>query len=505
MCMAMDLERDMEVREILAAALQGTLAEQDVERLAAIDADLVKLALLAAAKRVAEQNAALRQKDARIAEKDARIAELESQLHGPASIHPSTPSSQQPVYTKPTAPKRKGKPGARKGHPGTRRPEPQRIDERQEHRLEVCPDCGGPLQPCRQVRTRTIEDILADLRTLVTEHTIHRDYCPACRKHVEPIVPDALPKAALGHRIVAFTAWLHYGLGVTIAQVLAILGHHLRTCLSAGGLVAMWLRVARILEPWYEQIAREARGSAVLHADETGCRVNGQTWWLWCFANAHVCYYMIDRSRGSPALEKCFADAFDGVLVTDFWAAYNAFATERQCCLVHLLRELEKVDEHNRSPAWLAFAKMLRRLVRDGIRLRKRKDFTPQRYASRIHRTDQRLMALARGEHGDADANRLAKRLLRHCDELFTFLDHPDVPFDNNLAERMIRPAVLLRRNCQCNRSERGAAVQSVLMSVYRTLKLRGHDPLATVVEALRTYTATGSLPPLPPPTPTCG
>jgi len=69
----------------------------------------------------------------------------------------------------------------------------------------------------------------------------------------------------------------------------------------------------------------------------------------------------------------------------------------------------------------------------------------------------------------------------------------------------MIRPAVLRRRNCQCNRSERGAAMQSVLMSVYRTLKLRGHYPLGTVVLALRTYTATGALPPLPQPIPSRG
>ena len=72
-------------------------------------------------------------------------------------------------------------------------------------------------------------------------------------------------------------------------------------------------------------------------ADETGWRMNGRTWWLWCFA------------------------------------------TERQCCLVLLLRELQKVDEHNTSAEWHAFAKMLRRLVRDGIRLRKRPDFSPQR------------------------------------------------------------------------------------------------------------------------------
>ena len=488
----MNSKKDKEVREILAAALEGKLTEQQVETLARIDAELLKLTLLAAAKRIAEQ-------DAKIIEQDATITDLKAKLNGSQSIHPSTPSGQRPVYTKPPTPKRKKKPGAKKGHPPARRAQPKHIDVKQEHRLDRCPDCGGSLQECNRARTRTIEDILEDLKTVVTEHTIHRDYCPACKKHVEPIVPDALPRAALGHRVVALTGWLHYGLGVTIAQIIAILGHHLHTHLSAGGLMNMWLRLALILEPWYEQIGHEARSSAVLHADETGSRVNGQTYWLWCFATGQVCYYMIDRSRGRAALQKFFAEAFDGVLIADFFAVYNALGAEdKQRCLVHLLRELSAVDEKNDSAEWKAFSKKLRRLLRDGIRLRKREDFSPERYGSRIRRIDERLMELARGNYTDADAKRLAKRLLRHCDEIFTFLDRPDVPFDNNLAERMIRPAVVLRKNSQSNRSERGAAVQSVLMSIFQTLKLRGLDPLATIIEALRTYVATGKLPPLP-------
>jgi hypothetical protein len=503
-----DTKKDKEVRAIIAAAIEGTLTEQQVETLARIDPELVKLALLAAAKRIAQQGARIVEQGAtiveqgmKITERDATISDLQAKLAGPAFVHPSTPSGQQPIYTKPTVPKRKKKPGARKGHKPARRPQPERIDDKQKHRLDRCPDCGGRLQRCNRTRTRTIEDILEDLKTVVTEHTIHRDYCPACKKDVEPIVPDALPKASLGHRVVALTSWLRYGLGVTIAQIIAILSHHLHTRLSAGGLMAIWLRAARILEPWYEQIAQEGRNSAVLHADETGSRVNGQTWWLWCFANAQVCYYMINRSRGSPALEKFFLEAFGGTLVSDFWAAYNALgAREKQRCLVHLLRELTAVDERNTSAEWKAFAKKLRRLLRDGIRLRARADFSPERYASRIRRLDQRLMEMARAEYTDADASRLGKRLLRHCDEIFTFLDYPEVPFDNNLAERMIRPAVVLRKNSQSNRSERGAAVQAVLMSVYQTLKLRGLDPLATITEALQTYVATGKLTPLPKP-----
>ena len=218
---------------------------------------------------------------------------------------------------------------------------------------------------------------------------------------------------------------------------------------------------------------------------------------------------MIDRCRGSPALQKFFGEAFDGILIHDFWSAYESIDVgDRQYCLVHLLRELAKVDEHNDSTEWKAFAKTLRRLVRDGIRLRKRPDFSPDQYAQRIPRLTLRLDALvdqplsrtARGLKIDPDVRRLCKRLRRTSDHIFTFLDHPHVPFDNNFAERQIRPAVILRKNSQSNRSQKGAATQAVLMSLYRTLKLRAHDPTQTITATLKTYLQTGQLRPLPDP-----
>ncbi len=105
---------------------------------------------------------------------------------------------------------------------------------------------------------------------------------------------------------------------------------------------------------------------------------------------------------------------------------------------------------------------------------------------------------MAREEHTDADARRLTKRLRRYGEYLFTFLDYPYVPADNNFGERQIRPAVILRKNSQSNRSDRGAATQAVLMSVYRTLKLRGLNPTKTIADALKTYMLTGRLPALP-------
>ena len=64
---------------------------------------------------------------------------------------------------------------------------------------------------------------------------------------------------------------------------------------------------------WYEEIGNAARTSAVLHADETGWRVNGKTYWLWCFTNQDVTYYVIDRSRASPVVLRFFKKAYDGI------------------------------------------------------------------------------------------------------------------------------------------------------------------------------------------------
>ena len=169
-----------------------------------------------------------------------QIAALRAQgAPSATAVHPSTPSGQIPVDAKPNAPpRRRSRRGAKNGHPGHHRDQPLDIHRRLEHRCRVCPECGGPLQRCERRRTRIIEDLPEGIHAEVTEHTIWRDYCPRCKKDVEPVVGDAWSKATFGHRL--------------------------------------------------------------------------------------VCYYLIDRGRGSPVLKKFFDTVFEGVLLPDFWAAYNA-------------------------------------------------------------------------------------------------------------------------------------------------------------------------------------
>jgi transposase-like protein len=310
-----------------------------------------------------------------------------------------------------------------------------------------------------------------------------------------------LPGSTIGLRVVALSAWLHYLLGVTLAQLVDVFNFHLRFKLSAGGLVGMWRRLREILAAWDDEIQSQALQSAVLHADETGWRVDGKTHWLWCFTSKDVTYYMIDRRRSSPALKRFFKEEFAGVLVTDFWGAYNAVVCARkQKCLPHLLRDLKRTQHYHKPEGdWPEFSKRLKRLIRDSIRLSKRrKELSAEAFASRRRRLDARLGDLLAQPWEQRHARRLVKRLRRHARELFTFLDHAEVPFDNNHAEREIRPAVIARKNSYANGSEDGAQTQAALMSVFRTLKQRGHNPVSAVVEAVHAYLQTGQLPPLP-------
>jgi len=467
--------------DVLEVLQTGRLTEEQARTIVAQGAEVAVFAILELSKRLAEQQA-------------KRAAESHQT--------PSTPSGMKPPYRKPRPKSRKKRPGARPGHPGARRSTPERIDWQQEHRAGRCPDCGGRLNRCQETRTRYVEDI-PEVQPEVTEHTIHRDWCPKCHKKVEPPVADALPGSTLGNRVLVLSAWLHYGLGNTLSQIVEVFNFHLQMKLTSGGLVQMWYRLQAILYVWYEEIQEQALRSAVLFADESGWRVDGKTHWLWCFTSKNLTFYMIDRSRGSPALQKFFIEEFAGTLVTDFWGAYNAVVCAlRQTCLAHLLRELEHTEKY-KSPGkhWPAFAKKLRRLLGDAIRLwRARGDLPAATYLSRRQRLAARLQELIDTTWDDANARRLIKRLRRYQNDLFTFLDHPEVPFDNNTAERAIRPAVIIRKNSYGNRSQHGADCQSVLMSVFRTLKQRGHDPIRTIVQALSTYLATGQLPPLPEP-----
>lgn len=396
-----------------------------------------------------------------------------------APADPLQPSATVAPFKKPTAPRRTRKPGRKAGHPGACRPTPDVIDVHSAHRLETCPDCGQPVGPAIRAHTRIIEDLAPG--TLETHaHTAHGHWCRRCQKIVTPTVTAALPRASLGLNVVLYGAWMHYRLGISVGNLLTILHNLFGLRVSAGGLTQAWIRLGQMLTPYAVQLERAIRQAGVLHADETGWRVNGTTHWLWAFCTQDLAYYRIERRRNAEVVYAFLGEIFDGLLVCDFYAAYNRIeAWAKQRCLFHLFAELRRVDQRNPSRAWISARRAIQRLFQDAIRLKlRRSELEPLTYQRRKRRLHQRLDDLIATAWRDRDAKRLVKRLANFRGELLTFLDHDDLPPTNNRAEQEMRIPVLTRKVCQQNRSEAGAQTHALLLSLFRTAELQGHAPL---------------------------
>ena len=416
-------------------------------------------------------------------------AEKYDQLVG--TVSPTTPSGMTPVYLKPAAPlKRKKRPGRKKGHTGVGRRRPAQVDQFQDHALTCCPHCQTPVKKPIQQYQRTIEDIPPLEKPQVTQHTIYGYWCAGCQKIVYPAVTEALPNAVIGLRLVVFTAWLHYLVGVSVNHIVRLLSVMGRFPISAGGLTQAWKNLAFLLESRYQDYSTQIARSGVLHADETGWRLNGRTHWLWCFATPTLCYYLITPSRGSPVIRQVLGQLFPGILICDFWGAYNKIsALAKQRCFFHLFTELAKVDKTNRSLAWKAFRKTLTRLLKDAIRLSEHKTKKlPEDYSRLTQRLRQRLAQLLETENHDQDVRRLLKRLKRHQNELFTFLDYENVSPYNNHAEQQMRKPVLTRKVSQQNRSDQGAKTQAILMTLFRTAELKGENPVNAILALAKSF-----------------
>jgi transposase len=409
-------------------------------------------------------------------------AEKYDQLCG--DISPTTPSGMTPIYLKPAKSKRKKRPGRKKGHTGVSRIQPEAVDHFKEHTLDRCPNCQTPVKESVKEYKRYTEDIPLIEKPEVTEHTVHGYWCPKCKKVVFAPVTEALPNAMIGLRLVVFTAWLHYSVGISVNNIVKLLSVVCRFKISAGGLTQAWKNLSVLLEPFYKDIGQRISTSAILNADETGWRLNGITHWLWCFTTQNLCYYLITKSRGSPVVKDILGPLFKGILICDFWGAYNKIsALAKQRCFYHLFTELKKVDKRNTSLEWKVFRKKLLRLLKDAIRLSLRKgQLKPKDFERLKSRLYLRLDQFLKTEHGTKDGKRLVKRLKRHKAELFTFLEYEGVSPYNNHAEQQMRKPVLTRKISQQNRSDQGAKTQAAFMTLFRSAKLQEKNPIETVL-----------------------
>ena len=424
-----------------------------------------------------------------IAELQAAIARLEKrivQLEGQAK----PANSRRMPGLKPNA-KADRKPAPPKG---PRKPRPhgfaraRMTPTRQvEHVVEHCPDCGTQLSGGWTHRTREVIE-LPQVPAEVTEHVYVARICPGCqRRCLPPTQLDGvvMGKQRLGVNLLSLIATLREEGRLPIRSVQWYLDtvHQLR--LSVGAIVSAIHRTAQRAQPAVAGIVDRIRASPVVHADETGWRQSGANGYVWTFSTPTERYFL-RRGRGKAVVDEALSDAFSGVLVSDFYAAYHHYDGPKQRCWAHLLRDIH--DLRTLYPDDTPLAKWADAVLE--LYRRARACTHPQAKRRRTAQLalERRLLALCQPFLDDPSATqaKLCRRIERHIKELFVFVVEPAVPSDNNAAERSLRHLVISRKISGGTRSELGTDSKMTLASLFGTWRVQGLNPLTACRQLLR-------------------
>ena len=164
-------------------------------------------------------------------------------------------------------------------------------------------------------------------------------------------------------------------------------------------------------------------------------------------------------------------------IITDFYGVYFNLPYKRQKCLVHLLREFRSCSQSDLSLEYQENYKKIKRLLNDAIRLHAKSSQLPEDvYRRRVRWIKMRLFIFMHGNYRNKNLQRLCKRFSKFWLDMFVFLEDSKVAWNNNLAERMIRPNVIYRNRSFGNRSKAGAEAHATLMSLIQTLILQKRD-----------------------------
>jgi hypothetical protein len=322
-------------------------------------------------------------------------------------------------------------------------------------------------------------------------YNTQQGYCPNCDEVVESRSADQPPAAdirspQLGLNALATVAVLRAVYRLPFEPIVELLSDisGLRVC--KGAIARQMQRMAKRLENTCDLMGLRLKLSPAVHMDETSWRVDGKNQWLWTLLNRHYTLFHVDKSRGSKVVRKLLGEVYGGTLHTDFYSAYGEIDCKKQKCLVHLLRKLRDTALKDTSFGEGPLCRRLKRLIKEMLQLKRRRGkLAEAAYEQSGRCLEERLRQLADGAYADEHSRRIANRLKKHAGELTLFLWDDEVRPDNNLAERGLRPAVVLRKITGGSRSDRGAQATAVLMSITRTIRQRDLPLLETFKDIL--------------------
>ncbi len=345
-------------------------------------------------------------------------------------------------------------------------------------RPKLCPNCRSKAVEQHSPKSRTVLDLRFmrhGIKRWITRHIQIRYRCRACAKIFSPpITPWTAGKYGLD--LMAYTMYLNIELKLPQGRVDDSVGKLFGLHIPRGSTKGFKTAVAHAYQDTYDDLVKRLCCGRLLHVDETSVSVKGNNGYVWVLASMeHVAYFYTPTREGST-IRAALKD-FSGVLVSDFYAAYDAIECPQQKCLIHFIRDLNDAllkrpyDEELKELA-RTFAGLVKPIVetvdRRGLK---------RRYLAKHKSSVERFYKLIshKGFAGE-ESSKLFDRLHKNRRKMFTFLDFDDVPWNNNNAEHAVKAFVTLRRVIDGSTTEEGLRDYLILLSLCETCKYKNVD-----------------------------
>lgn len=372
--------------------------------------------------------------------------------------------------------------GAPVGHPGWFRPTPKEYDWIVDVAAPSrCPHCQGPVTSQLDAEADHLQEDIIDGQYRVVLYRHPAAQCDDCRAWVQQPGKGEIIGSRIGPQLRSTAAYLRNMIGISYRKVPRVLEELFGISFTPAALIGFETMLAEKADPVAEDIAKKLSSSeGPVHADETFWTLDGKRAYYWVHGNEKFIHFQFDTTRAGEVSRNILGNDFTGTLVTDCYSGYFAHvAGAKQKCLAHLARKAhdwQKLTEAD-SPDFVFFEDVKQFVKRacNFHRLRHEGKRSEQEQLAEKTWLREEQLRLETTVLSHEKAFTLQARILRHHNEWLVFLDDPRVPPTNNLAERALRPLVVLRKITFGHRSSAGAKRMAKLMTVGETARRQGH------------------------------
>jgi transposase len=426
------------------------------------------------------------------AELHARVEKLEGQLAKNSTNSHKPPSSDGLKKPKPKSRREKGQrqSGGQPGHKGETLTMVDTPDEIVLHPVTVCSHCQHDLTEATVTRVirRQVFD-MPPLRLHVSEHQAEVKVCTCCGRRTRAVFPDGVnAPVQYGPNVLAHAAYLNSYHLIPSARVREWFEDCIGQAVSEGIIERAAAQLAEAVAPALDVIFKGVTRSPVVHCDETGFRINTGSQWLHTACTEWLSYYTVHCKRGDEALlDAGVLPNCRGWAVHDGYKPYFGFKTVRHAlCNAHHLRELQFAVEQYEA----TWAQDMQHLLLAMKQQREADNLSPETLKRLETRYDEIVVEgfnafpiqprppNAKGRFAQHPVTNLLIRLRDYRDAVLAFLHHPQVPFDNNLAERDLRMMTVKQKISGGFRTWAGAEVFAAVRTYFATARKQGMSML---------------------------